>query len=74
MAMNKLVDEPQMMKQIMVLIKPMMMVGFRPIVSDVQPHGTAVKLWATEKTALVMPAHLATSSLGTPKLLIISGR
>ena len=72
--MYKLVDEPQKMKQTMVHSRPMMMVGFRPIVSDVQPQGTAVMLWATEKTALVMPAHLATSSLGTPKLWIISGR
>ena len=74
MAITKLFDEPQMMKHIMVQTRPIMIVGFRPIVSDVQPQGTAVKLCETENTALVMPAHFATSSLGTPKLLIISGR
>lgn len=51
-----------------------MIVGFLPNRSDALPHGTAVQLWANEKTADVMPAHLATSFCSTPKLLIISGR
>lgn len=74
MAIGRLVDIPQIMKHIIVLISPRHMVGFRPIVSDAFPHGTAVKLCDNEKTAPVKPAHLATLSFGTPKLSIISGR
>ncbi|KAK5634908.1 hypothetical protein RRF57_010621 [Xylaria bambusicola] len=50
------------------------MIGFLPNLSEARPHGTAVRLCATEKTALVAPAHFATSFLSTPKLAIISGR
>jgi len=73
-AIGRLVDIPQMKKQTIVLARPMRMVGFRPILSETWPHGTAVRLWVTEKTAPVKPAHLGTSFLSTPKLLIISGR
>ncbi len=74
MAINKLLDTPQRRKHTIVQSRPIIIVGFRPILSDAQPQGTAVKLWQSEKAALMMPAHLATSSCGTPKPLIISGR
>ena len=74
MAIVKLVDMPQMTKQVIVLRRPKRIMGFRPTMSDALPHAMAVRLWDSEKTAAVMPAHLATSSLGMPKLRIISGR
>lgn len=74
MAMGRLVDMPQARKQIMVLMRPIKMMGLRPILSEALPHGTAVMLCETEKMAPVRPAHFATSFLSTPKLLIISGR
>lgn len=73
-AIVKLVDMPQSKKQIIVLAKPMRMMGFRPNRSDARPHATAVVLCAMEKMAPVNPAHRATSSFSTPKLAIISGR
>ena len=73
-AIVKLVDIPQKKKHVMLLRRPRSMTGFRPNLSDALPQGTAVTLWATEKTEPVKPAHFATSCLGTPKLLIISGR
>lgn len=74
MAMGRLVDMPQMRKQIMVLARPQRIIGLRPNLSDALPHATAVKLCETEKMAPVKPAHLATSFFSTPKLAIISGR
>lgn len=53
MAMTKLVDMPQMMKQIMVLSRPSSTIGFLPNVSEAFPQGTAVRLWKTEKVAPV---------------------
>ena len=73
-AMAKLLDMPHITKHIMVLSRPTRMTGFRPKRSDARPQGTAVMLCDMEKTAPVKPAHRATSSLGTPKLRIISGR
>ncbi len=73
-AMGRLVDMPQAMKHTIVHMSPRSMVGFRPMRSDAHPQATAVVLWDIEKTAAVSPAHLATSSLATPKLFIISGR
>lgn len=67
-------DVPQSMKQNMTLIKPMRMTGFRPILSESRPQGTANMLCDTEKAEPTMPAHLATLFSGMPKLLIISGR
>jgi hypothetical protein len=74
MAMARLVEQPQTRKQVMVQSSPIMMTGFLPTLSEARPQGTAVKLWASEKTALVAPAHFATSFFSTPKLAIISGR
>lgn len=74
MAMGKLVDMPQITKHTMVLKRPMMMVGFRPYVSDAFPQPTAVILWAMEKTPEVIPAQRATLFVLTPKLLTIEGR
>ena len=74
MAMERLVDMPQARKHTMVLSKPTKMMGFRPILSEALPHGTAVILCETENMAPVKPAHFATSFSSTPKLLIISGR
>lgn len=73
-AIHKLVDTPHIMKQVMVLISPIKMIGFLPNLSDALPHGTAVALCDIEKMAPVMPAHLAISVFSTPKLAIISGR
>ena len=73
-AIVRLVDRPHTTKQIMVLVRPIRMIGLRPNRSDALPQGTADMLWATEKMLPVKPAHFATSFLGTPKLLIISGR
>lgn len=58
----------------MVLSRPMRMVGFRPMLSESRPQGTAVTLCASEKTADVTPAQKATSFFSMPKLWIISGR
>ena len=73
-AMARLVDMPQIMKQIMVLVRPINITGLRPILSDNLPQGTAVKLWESENMDPVMPAHFATWFFSTPKLWIISGR
>jgi hypothetical protein len=73
-AIHKLVETPHSMKQVMVLIKPIRIIGFLPNLSDALPHGTAVALCDIEKIAPVMPAHLAISFFSTPKLAIISGR
>jgi hypothetical protein len=74
MAIGRLVDKPQMTKQIMVLVRPIRMIGFRPNLSENLPHGTAVRLCDIEKTAPVRPAHFATAFFSTPKLWIISGK
>lgn len=68
------VDMPQMRKVTMVLMSPQMSTGFLPNRSDALPHGTAVILWAIEKTADVRPAHRATLFCSTPKSRIIAGR
>lgn len=49
------------------------MVGFRPHRSAARPHKNPVQAWEREKVAVTMPAHFATSFLGTLKLSIISG-
>lgn len=74
MAMARLVDMPQTMKQVMVHSRPTIRLGFRPHRSATLPQGTAARLWKTEKTADVMPAHLATSFSDTPKSRTICGR
>jgi hypothetical protein len=58
---------------IMVAVKPIRIVGFRPNLSEARPHRIAVRHCESEKTADVIPAHFATSFLSTPKLSIISG-
>lgn len=73
-AIARLDAVPHMMKQIMVETSPIKMVGLRPILSDSRPHGTAKRLCEMEKVEPTRPAHLATFTSGTPKLLIISGR
>lgn len=73
-ACTRLVDVPQRMKQNMTLIRPIRMVGLRPILSESRPHGTAHRLCDTEKVDPTRPAHFATLLSGMPKLLIISGR
>lgn len=74
MAIGRLVDIPHVMKHNIVLTRPIRMVGLRPKLSDAHPQGTAVMLWQTENVAPTKPAHRATLSFSTPKLLIISGR
>lgn len=68
MAMGRVVARPQNRKHTMVLRRPTMMVGFRPMLSDSRPQGTAVTLCASEKTADVTPAQKATSFFSMPKL------
>jgi hypothetical protein len=72
--MARLEAVPHIMKQIMVEISPVTMVGLRPILSDNLPQGTANALCDTEKVEPTRPAHLATLFSCTPKLFIISGR
>ena len=57
-----------------VQVIPARITGFRPKRSDARPQAMPVAAWLREKTADVIPAHLATLFLGTPKLSIISGR
>lgn len=73
-AIVRLVDIPQTTNVTMVLSNPRMIMGFLPYRSAARPQGTAVMLWASEKTALVRPAQRAILFCSTPKSLIISGR
>lgn len=73
MAMGRLVEKPQISIVIMVLNKPMSMMGFLPKRSDAAPHGIPVKAWLMEKMAEASPAQRAMSFSGTPKDSIISG-
>lgn len=57
----------------MVSVRPANIVGLRPNLSEARPQMTAVRHWESEKTAEVIPAHLATSFFSMPKLSIISG-
>jgi hypothetical protein len=72
-AIGKLTDIPHTRLTIMVQNKPNKMVSFRPNLSEALPHMMAVVHCDNEKTADVMPAHLATFFSSTPKLSIISG-
>jgi hypothetical protein len=74
MAHLRLLEKPKSMLDIMAHDNANRMIGFRPYVSDALPQGIAVRAWLTEKTAEVMPAHLATSLRGTLNDSIISGR
>lgn len=58
----------------MVQVKENKMTGFLPYRSLARPHDTAVKNWARGNIEVHIPAHLATSVSGTPRLSIISGR
>lgn len=74
MACVRFFEVPQRMKQNITLTRPIRMVGFRPILSESRPQGTANMLCDTENEDPTMPAHLATLFSGMPKLLIISGK
>lgn len=74
MAMARLEAVPHIIKQIMVEIRPVTIVGLRPILSDNLPQGTAKALCDIENVEPTRPAHLATLLSCTPKLLIISGK
>jgi len=73
MAMVSELDMPQSRLVIIVNVRPNIIVGLRPNLSEALPQIMAVKHCANEKTADVIPAHFATSFLRTPKLSIISG-
>ncbi len=73
-AIGTLVEKPQTKLVIMVLVSPSNITGFLPNLSEARPQAMPVKHWENEKTADVIPAHFATSFLGTLKLSIISGR
>jgi len=72
--MVRLFEIPNAREQTIVVIRPAIMVGLRPKMSEALPHGTAMILCKMENTNIIFPAHFATSFSGTPKLLIISGR
>jgi hypothetical protein len=72
-AIGKLMDIPHSKVHIMVHVKPKRIVGFRPNMSEALPQRIAVVHCENEKTADVIPAHLATFFSSTPKLSIISG-
>ena len=73
-AMGRLTEKPQRRLVNMVLKRHMRTAGFRPMRSESLPQRTPVTLWLREKTADVIPAHLAISLCSTPKYSIISGR
>lgn len=73
MAIGRLLDRPQNMLVNMVTVRPTKITGLRPRRSDARPQAIAVQHCASEKTALVIPAQYATSSLRTLKDSIISG-
>jgi hypothetical protein len=73
MAIGRVVDMPQSKVQHKVQVRPVKIAGFRPNLSEALPHKMAVVHCESEKTADVIPAHLATSFFLTPKLSIISG-
>jgi hypothetical protein len=72
-AIGRLVDRPHIKLKSKVKVRPVNIVGFRPILSESLPHIMAVTHCEREKTADTMPAHRATSFFSTPKLSIISG-
>jgi hypothetical protein len=72
-AIGRLFDIPQATLVIMVAVRPIRIVGFRPNLSEARPQRIAVRHCESAKTADVIPAHFATSFLSTPKLSIISG-
>ena len=74
MAHFRLREKPKSKLEPMAHVRANIMMGFRPYLSDARPQGIAVRHWLAEKTAEVMPAHLATSFSGIPKDSIISGR
>lgn len=71
--MGRFVDKPHIKLNNNVHMSPINMAGFLPNLSEALPQSTAVRHCEREKTADVMPAHLATSLFFTPKLSIISG-
>lgn len=72
-AMGRDVASPQSNEQIMVQVRPIRIVGFRPNLSEALPQSMAVRHCDRENTAEVIPAYFGTSSLAIPKLSIISG-
>jgi hypothetical protein len=72
-AIGRFVDKPHTTLKIKVHVSPTSIVGFRPNLSEALPQSIAVRHCEREKTADVIPAHLATSFFDTPKLSIISG-
>jgi hypothetical protein len=70
----RLREKPKSKLENIAHVKASRIVGFRPYLSDARPQGMAVRHWLAEKTADVMPAHLATSVRGTLNDSIISGR
>lgn len=73
MAIGSEVEKPNNSMVIIVLHKPIKMIGFLPKRSDAAPHGMPVRACEMENTAEVKPAQRAMSVSGTPKDSIISG-
>ena len=67
------VEKPNNNMVIMVLPKPIRMIGFLPKRSEAAPQGIPVRACEMEKMAEVKPAQRAMSVSGTPKDSIISG-
>lgn len=66
-------EKPKQRLASMVQTMLVRMMGFRPKLSEARPQAMPVRDWLKAKTADVMPAHFATSGLGTLKDSIISG-
>jgi len=63
MAQGKEVEKPQRMLKIMVDVRPIRIICFRPRASDARPHTMAVQHWLMLKTALVIPRDSSAGSL-----------
>jgi hypothetical protein len=59
-AQARVLEKPKSMNEHIVHVRAMRITGFRPNLSDARPQGIPVRHWEREKTAEVMPAHLAT--------------
>ena len=73
MAQPSFREKPKQRLASMVQTMLVRMMGFRPNRSEARPQAMPVRLWLKAKTADVMPAHFATSALGTWNDSIISG-
>lgn len=55
-AIGRLLENPNNMLEIMVQVKAIMIIGFRPNLSDARPHEMPTRAWESEKTSDSIPA------------------